>query len=556
MTTPLTEADVTLIKKVLGDCHLALWFYSAAIRGQAPTANVNNDQNPVNPNRWKLIDTLILKQLQKNGTITDGMTISKAFETYVKSLGSYHNTLTIPVNGDIVKNASPLVAASLRSFFDNAGKINKTDFLVKIPFVPDNNANLLKNLYNNSDNIDESALQESCKHFSLNHTGQGIMVLFSGQKDEQPQPQGTLQGFNKMFPEKLTAQWERNSDGYLTKDGKLMSQSGDCDGLGLSNCNRDIGKCILKGNPAELQACINNYQNDAFMQSQEDLKNMNPTSALAILKTFGVNVDPQTGKADSYYNWLNSATKELQKQMNEKEQLAQYLKGVISFVNVNPAIGNPNTKGLGNIFTSDDQQARELKKIPYILPFGSSVLAAFNSQRAMLGGASWQMQHNITQNPYINARCGGSSTVMNGGSMNELQNQYNSLYARLNEYGISVSEQEKQNVKKAIDDSVDIERKLNKLLSLLSYITQYADYYAGTGVIPSKSTVSLQEINGAEDVLSFLNGQKLDVSNTINANVNQLQVQQRIIEAIFGTKNNQVLSKGDPAINALYHSQA
>lgn len=128
-----------------------------------------------------------------------------------------------------------------------------------------------------------------------------------------------------------------------------------------AECNRYITECLLNNNPDEISVCAEMWRRGDFYKiSKEEIKNMHPLVAIRTLQKFGFRNRPvydpelkmEIKKVESVENWIKDVLSKawgqkktndgrtLQSILESNENVLNYLKLIVEYVNSNPAILN------------------------------------------------------------------------------------------------------------------------------------------------------------------------------------------------------------------------
>ncbi|AYV80907.1 MAG: hypothetical protein Harvfovirus10_5 [Harvfovirus sp.] len=151
----------------------------------------------------------------------------------------------------------------------------------------------------------------------------------------------------------------------------------------VDKCNFYVNQCLLRSDPESLSNCTEYWKNhDFYKATKDEIKDMHPMVAVRTLQKFGFRVkkmeDPeckmQVKKFESVDHWLktvltkgdwqkpdpnNAAGGKFQNTIEDNENLLNYLKLVVEYVNANPAVLNgkefaaKTSEAIGRVKQSD-----------------------------------------------------------------------------------------------------------------------------------------------------------------------------------------------------------
>lgn len=123
--------------------------------------------------------------------------------------------------------------------------------------------------------------------------------------------------------------------------GTQLGKAGNVDN---DKCEGIVAKCLLGNDKEKLAKCLDELrETNLWRVAQDEMKNIDPIIALRILDAFGVPVTTGPGgKAESYDYWMNNIVSKQDSDVRAailgNQNLLDYIKGVIHFVNTHPAI--------------------------------------------------------------------------------------------------------------------------------------------------------------------------------------------------------------------------
>jgi len=185
--------------------------------------------------------------------------------------------------------------------------------------------------------------------------------------------------------------YTHNAEGELVPINKDYKPSDKCYGTMGAGDNEACAKfyeCLLSNDSSKFSFCMETLGNqDFFKLADDELSKIEPNIAIMILRKFGFrSVIASNGliQTQDYQLWarkvLSQFTPEVKKVIEGNQNLVQYLKGVIGFVNRNPAILNANYKmGSTNVAQQgsqpQQQQQQGLRRKRHYRTFGNSLVA-------------------------------------------------------------------------------------------------------------------------------------------------------------------------------------
>lgn len=200
-----------------------------------------------------------------------------------------------------------------------------------------------------------------------------IYDIISARVAENENREAVPHHFEDLFEDLTTNEiYKRDNNGlYKMVNGQKVyagekPERANCASSFLNNSNNDecikfVGKYLISGDINKLAECLDELKNqDLFNRAHNELTGMHPEIAIKILKTFGVN-GKKVGRihvVESLHEWINRIKSSLSPNIYNaivgNNQLKNYISGVISFVNANPAIMNPDLTDAQNIQVPDE----------------------------------------------------------------------------------------------------------------------------------------------------------------------------------------------------------
>jgi hypothetical protein len=369
------------------------------------------------------------------------------------------------------------------------------------------------------------------------------------QAGEQPQSLGVSTDFFKVDMDE--GKYARDANGLLVElgdqnfpNGKPVDSkslqlklSDQCFGTGVSNSNP--GKCAeylrdcLKGRPNGIQNCKKFMKDHDFWKNAEnDAKNISPLMMVTTLNDFNFDIEdyvhPVTkqnlNRFKDVNEWLNKLNKlaEANKGLGKKEfdqikrndKMQGYLAMLVKRVNDNPIILNPDfngqpkapgasvTRPIGNHLTkiglapyspglgmSGLTRAHHstVAQLPPRINFGLAVLPLGNG---MIGGATYR---DIIQD-HVDIRDNKNLQLWS-----VFEGEYNTLVAKLDQYGKKISSDDDQEIKKIIKQLKQSELSLSKSILYAAKYAKLLEVYGQHDVNKVLKMTDLQKFVDARD---------------------------------------------------------
>ena len=418
------------------------------------------------------------------------------------------------------------------------------------------------NIYNNYNNVSTNT-----SDFDLNDV---LMVknLITSRKYTnvtQPKPTDTL--FVQDMITKMTYYRDDRGEYYrLGLNGEKIMYDKDnikpdnCAGTMLrgADCTKFVRDCIMSGDNDALSKALHNLKDEnMFKVAHSELTNMDPDIAIQILKTFkfkkniknlpnGVTfTEPQSFEA-----WKNTVlqnpseiSQSARQAIEGNPKLCDYLKGVIDFVNKNPAILNPNWKESAPEKLSEDPYINLLKKkvwknprpeemkyvdakmllqgviSPTLLtpgrltnPFSNIIIGnglQFPGTRTMFGGA------NVYEKSIIN------KINENGSIGNTMEVLFNEIHTDLKKAGYVLTTTDHHKLDNSFDELKKTEGRLSELYGMLRTLTDLNSLFRASGCVPAGyvGNVSIDNLRNRQEVIAYLTKNINDVQNCIGDNI-------------------------------------
>ena len=343
--------------------------------------------------------------------------------------------------------------------------------------------------------------------------------------------------------------------------------------LNAKNANMNNDQCVqfvrecLIGDCENLPAVLTRLQNkDLFKEAHKECQNVDPTIALRILRRFCFKQrDNEHGLAEveSYEHWENrylmsAESKGLREVLKENTELSQYLKGIIDFVNSNPAILNKKTAvSSDQPFKYTDNNMGSLKINYYVEPLrGTPGAALFAAQQmrntlflqpppvpslnSLVGVAANTLINPGPFYPATSVLTGGGNVIF-ASSLNRynedvakgsVQNStalrlvFDETISILDAHGYKLSANSRAKIKGELDKLETSEKRLRSVHMLLAKFSALVQFFGSSGCVPSGSThdVSLECLHNKKQSIEWLynnmNGMYTCLSNNIVAQNN------------------------------------
>jgi hypothetical protein len=409
-----------------------------------------------------------------------------------------------------------------------------------------------------------------------------IKNFISSRKQASLAPQQPVnQSFDALFVEDMVSHvvYRRNSEGnlYRIENGTKVPYSVDeisidnCVGSRLGGdklqCSRLVRECLMSGDKDALNNCIGSLRDaNMFNVAQSECEHVDPHVAIQILRTFGVGrvitKDPIFGEISapqSFEHWKEKTVSGLKPALREAiltdNKLCDYLKGIIAFVTMNPAILNKhisqdNKASLANQ-PIDDPYITSLKKTMYINPYQSEQEKKLFTAQTLTKLVKYP-QISVTSpahltNPFNNVTYGGNAigvpayhSLSGGASSREesvmrklkrdgptsqlIETLMDNLFEEMKNGGIPLNEVDHARIKDGIRKLAHGEQKLAKYYSMLRALTDLALFFKSSGCVPGDGEVrelSLETIKNRSDTLAYLYQNIGDVQNCISDGIDK-----------------------------------
>jgi hypothetical protein len=375
--------------------------------------------------------------------------------------------------------------------------------------------------------------------------------------------------------------WKRDADGlyredngkkiYAHKSVKELEQNGtkcySIGGIKAADCGKLL-KCLVDGDSRALGTCLEDiYQDvDMFKAAKDDVTATHPNMAVFVLKKFGFKADKKTSggvtfkRCQSVDSWLagKSVSADEKKAIDANEALKDYLKGLVHWINSEPAILNKHLTGdKPSAGDSRPEMFKNLELCQYTEPverkgrmsFTAGLLANAAPIKAPVLGLHFGNRINPATNAVFGFPQYGRGDAMAGGCMTGgaqvssafVENLVNrrsndgtvgcvdtyralvdSTVNDLNSMGYKLDGNDMNKITDSLAQLQNLENKLRKLNGILSDFVTISDAWgmdyraAGKG----DRTVPLDQINTSADMERYLNATMNELKKSINNNMN------------------------------------
>lgn len=379
-------------------------------------------------------------------------------------------------------------------------------------------------------------------------------------------PSQSHHSFDELFVEDMVTRvvYKRSVDGELVhigESGELKPYTIDeisvdnCLGTRLKGdrmqCSRLVRECLLSGNKDQLNECIGQMRMaNMFEVAQSEISKSDPNVAVQILRTFGVGrvvkKDPILGEIwipQTFDHWKETTLNELRPALREAiltdTKLCDYLKGVIAFITMNPAILNKGVKQENKVSLADQQlndpYLNALGKNLFINPTPASQEAKLFSSKMLIKSIQYPQLatssnahitnpfNNVTNVngvvalPAINTLRGGASSyensVMrkikkNGSTSQLIKTIMENLFEEMKQGGIPLNSADVARINDGINKLAHGEEKLGKYYGMLRALTDLALFFKASGCSVQQNVelkeLSLDDIKSRSQTLEYL----------------------------------------------------
>lgn len=382
--------------------------------------------------------------------------------------------------------------------------------------------------------------------------------------------------FDALFVEDMVSQvtWRLDEQGnlYRLENGNKIPYSPDeitidnCVGSRLAGdrvqCSRLVRECLMSGDKNALNDCIGNMRAaNMFDVAQSECQHVDPHVAVQILRTFGigriVTKDPILGDINvpqPFDHWkkttLSSLRPALREAIENDNKLCDYLKGVIAFVTMNPAILNANvTQNKVSLSTQpiDDPYLNSLKKTMYVNPYETQQEQKLFTAQSLIKTIQYpQMKISSSSqvtNPFNNITYGGNGIAVpasrslaggaasaqeesimrkikrNGSTSQLISTLMDNLFEEMKNNGIPLNDIDRTRINDGINKLSLGEKTLGKYYSMLRALTDLALFFKSSGTVQHNGELkelSLDTIKSRADTLAYLYQNIGDVQNCIS----------------------------------------
>jgi len=391
----------------------------------------------------------------------------------------------------------------------------------------------------------------------------------------------TKPSFSDLYVEDMTTRviYSRDENGLYRFDsnGQKMSYSYDniktdnCAGSNLGGdqvqCSKFVRDCLLSGDKNSLSNCLAQLSNESlFTVGVKEFDNVDPNVAIQILRTFGVRqvirkhpTLGEYGEPQTFESWkesvLSTLSQNLRDTITKNVKLCDYLKGVISFVTMNPAIlnkhmrSNPVTASLADQ-PIEDAYIKALGKTMWTNPIpDTNAGRLFDAQMLVRGVTAPQFAiaspaflsnpfNNVTQSPgtliapsgMMSGGASGYEETMsrklkkNGPTSQLVESLIENVVNDAKVAGINIDKNDYARLKDGSSELGKMERDLHKYHAMLRALTDLVSLLSASGcATPPKEMkeISLNDIKSRSDTLAYLYQNIGDVQNCIGSNMGQ-----------------------------------
>jgi hypothetical protein len=367
--------------------------------------------------------------------------------------------------------------------------------------------------------------------------------------------------------------YHRDDSGYyrIGQDGNKIPYHNDnitednCAGTMLKGdqkqCAKFVRDCILGGDNNSLSNCLSSLSNqNMFKVAHTELENMDPDIAIRILQTFKLKTNIRNlpnGKSylesQAFETWKDTVlSNSLEIAQNVRDaiqgnpKLCEYLKGVISFVNMNPAILNPGWRGDNQVqYQIEDPYIRALNQRQWVNPRPEDMV--YTDSRMLLHAFNTPvMASNFPGriiNPFSNVLVGNRSTFSSARNMNGGGNSYeDALSLKINENGrigetmdhlfaavhgdlekagYVLTDSDHYKLHNSFKELSKTENRLSELHGMLRTLNDLHSLFKASGCVQHEhvKNVSIENLRNRKDTLSYLSHNINDIQNCIGNNI-------------------------------------
>lgn len=328
-----------------------------------------------------------------------------------------------------------------------------------------------------------------------------------------------------------------------------------------NSCPKFVRDCILNDDNNALTQCLNKLSDqNMFNVAHNELENMDPEIAIRILRTFKFGKNTKSlpdgticCESISFDVWketiLNDPTQftqQVRKAILDNSKLCHYLKGVVAFVNANPAILNENWRGEKPSVHDqiDDPYLRALGSKPYINPrpddikytnskmlvnvFNSPTFGITSPGRLINPFANTIIRSGSVFPPFMTGGGNSYETSIvnkineNGRISDTMELLFSDVHDDLGKAGYVLTKNDHYKLENSFDELRKTENRLNELHGMLRTLTDLNSLFKASGCVPHEhvGNVSIENLRNRKDTLAYLSQNINDVQNCINDNVN------------------------------------
>lgn len=421
-----------------------------------------------------------------------------------------------------------------------------------------------------------SQVESSTQDFAI----EDILVIknfITSRKNTLATPQSVNASFDALFVEDMVSQvtWRLDEQGNLFRleNGNKIPYSPDeitidnCVGTRLAGdrlqCSKLVRECLMSGDKNALNDCIGNLRAaNMFNVAQSECQHVDPHVAVQILRTFGigrvVTKDPILGDINvpqPFEHWkkntLSGLRPALQEAIVNDNKLCDYLKGVIAFVTMNPAILNKNIPQNNKVSLSsqpiDDPYIKALNKTMYVNPYQTTQEQKLFTAQSLVKTIQYP-QMALTSpsqvtNPFNNITYGANNIVVpasrslaggaasayeesvmrkikrNGSTAQLISTLMENLFEEMKNNGIPLNDVDRTRINDGVNKLAHGEKTLGKYYSMLRALTDLALFFKSSGCVQHNGELkelSLDTIKSRADTLAYLYQNIGDVQNCIS----------------------------------------
>lgn len=406
-----------------------------------------------------------------------------------------------------------------------------------------------------------------------------ILVIknFIAARKQTMAPQSVNASFDALFVEDMVSQvtWRLDEQGnlYRLENGNKIPYSPDeitidnCVGTRLAGdrlqCSKLVRECLMSGDKNALNDCIGNLRAaNMFNVAQSECQHVDPHVAVQILRTFGIGrvetKDPILGTINvpqPFEHWkkntLSGLRPALQEAIINDNKLCDYLKGVIAFVTMNPAILNKNIPQNNTVTLSsqpiDDPYIKALNKTMYVNPYQTAQEQKLFTAQSLVKTVQFPQTavtapsqltnpfNNITYGannigvPAYRSLSGGSASAYeesvmrkikrNGSTAQLISTLMENLFEEMRNSGIPLNDVDRTRINDGVNKLAHGEKTLGKYYSMLRALTDLALFFKSSGCVQQHGELkelSLETIKSRADTLAYLYQNIGDVQNCIS----------------------------------------